>query len=113
LVVTCGHVLVEGDVLEHQGALREPERLRHSIDEHGFGETGGLVLVAESAKQHVEFIVVFPRQDAEGSGEAVAEIVHRGDGFSGGGSGAGAVLGVGLIGCDLGGGTKFHGSPQK
>ena len=103
-------------VLEALSALAEPVVLGHFCDQEGFGGGCGLVLGAKAAEEGVEFVLVFFQarttgtkrpvrlggQDGEGAGEAVAEVVEAGCGFTGFGDRACGVLRVGLVGADLG-----------
>ncbi len=101
LLVAAGHAVIESGVLEDKGAFREPGGLRHFVDQHGFGEGGGLVLLAQAVEQLVEFVLLFPGEHAERAGEAVTKIVHRRNGFAFRSTRPRGELSVSLIGCNL------------
>lgn len=102
LLIAQRKIVGHSDVLEALGALAEPVMLRHFLDQESFGHGGGLVFGAKAAEEVVEFVLVFGRQDGEGAaGEAVAEIVEAGGGFTGFGLRSGGELRVFLVGGDL------------
>lgn len=103
-LIAEGQIVCHSDVLETLGALAEPVVLRHILDQDGFGGGGGLVLGAEGVEELVEFMLIFGRQDVKGAGEAMAQIVFAGCGFSGVSGGTGGELGVLAIGGNLGSG---------
>ena len=89
-------------VLENLGAANEPVVLGHSLDQHVFGEGGGLVVGAEAFNKRVEFGLLFVWLDPELARKSVPEIVHAGIGFSFGGFRSGRELGILSIRFDLG-----------
>ena len=70
----CG----KASLLEAEGALVEPIVAGHVVHEHRFRGGGGLVLFAQVRMEFVKFVLAFVRQEAEGAGQAVAEIVLGG-----------------------------------
>ena len=100
------HDLAGGGIVaggfEVKGAPAEPVMLGHGFDERGFGEGGGLVLVAERGQECIEFGLRFGGEDAEGSGETVTRVVQRGGGFSSFSFWTGREFGVLAVGFDLG-----------
>ena len=76
--------------------------LGHSFDERGFGEGGGLMLVAKRGKECIEFGLRFGGEDAERSGETVARVVQCGGGFSSLTFWTRGEFGVLAVGFDLG-----------
>ena len=94
---------------ERLGALRKPIVLRHFLNEHLFGDGGGLVLGGEVALQLDVERFVFGREKAEVTGETMGEPVEGGDGFTGFGFGTGGELGVEPVGSELVGGRLVGG----
>ncbi len=76
----AGFGIVAGG-LEIQSAAAEPVVLGDGFYERGFGQGFGLVLVAECGEECVELGLGFAGEDTEGSGQAVASVVQRRDGF--------------------------------
>jgi hypothetical protein len=87
---------------EVKGALAKPVMLGHGFDERGFGERGWLVLIAEDGEELIEFGLRFGGEDAEGSGETVAQVVQGSGGFSGIAFRTGRKFCVLAVGFDLG-----------
>jgi hypothetical protein len=63
----------------------------------------GIVFGADFVSELLELVGAFPGHEGEGSGEAVGEAVLGDSGFAFVCDGTGRVLGVGLVGEDLGG----------
>ena len=95
---------IQGVVEEEGGAPGGPIVLGHFGDEDFLGDGGGVVLGAKVGEERFVVGLGFVGHDAEGSGEAESEIVGGRGGFAGVGFGAGAELGVELVGGDLRGG---------
>lgn len=87
-----GKIAGQSPGLEPHGALGEPVVLRHLLDEHGFGDGGGLMLGVKSDEEEIEFLLLFGGEDGECAAESPTEIVERGDGFARLGARAGTVL---------------------
>ena len=85
---------VEGGGLQAEGAIGEPLMLCDTGDERVLGEGGRGVLFPQGGAQVVVVVRIFVVEDAEGSGEAVGQVVQARCGFSGFGARSGAELRV-------------------
>jgi hypothetical protein len=90
--------------LQTNGALAQPEVLRHAEDEIFFGSGGGLVLFKKTCGERLEFGGIFARDDELAGSEAVAEAVAGRRGLSLFSDGTGGTLRIRLIRGDLSGG---------
>jgi len=86
--------------------------LGHAFNEDDFTGIGGLVLGGEFGEQGVEVFLIFPIENFEFSGEAMAEIVLRNGGFALFRARTGRSLGVLLVGGDLRWGRHLRFSPE-
>jgi hypothetical protein len=85
---------VETVVLQADGALREPMRLRHFGDEQFLGGAGGLVLGEEHGQKRIEGGGVFPRDDDLTARETVFDRITRRSQFAFRAAWSGRILGV-------------------
>jgi hypothetical protein len=79
----------EAIILEAQGALGEPVRLGHLVDEHLFGGVGGLMIGEKGVKERFEIGAVLAGDDHFAGCQAVFERVTRRSQFPRRSNGAG------------------------
>src|SRR5260370_2584527 len=99
-------------MFEEPRAVAEPHRLRHFLNQHGFGDGDRFVFDTQVDEQKIELVLTFPWHHREGAVEAVAEVVERGDGFAMLGFGAGTMLSIRLIRCNLCSGRHKESPPK-
>jgi hypothetical protein len=92
---------MEHTVLEAEGALGQPSVLGHFLDQLNFCEADGLFVLDELIQEAVVFLLAFTGENAELSGEAVADCVLGHGGFACGGNRTAGFLGITAIGLDL------------
>jgi hypothetical protein len=102
VVFAAGRFGIEAGFLERERALGEPLVLGHFFDDEALEGAVWFELGLDGGVERMVTGLIFPGQDGErAAGEAVREVVERGDGFAFSAGGTGAVLSVGLVGGDL------------
>jgi len=89
-------------VLETGGAHADPVMVGHLFDQNLLGRGGGLVLGEEVIEQQVELGGVFASHETGAGSEAVREAVAGRRSLALRSFGSGGLLGIRLIGVDLG-----------